>query len=191
MAVRQSKWTGLAYMAPALAFVGLFVMWPLCHLLWLSLTSESLLGGGDFVGLDNYVKAFGDRTFWQAFRFTLLYTAYLTPVLMGLGFALALLTASNAPLRRFTRMVIFLPVVIGLASSSQLWVWLFDGQVGLVNKLFVDLGLFAEPLVWFRTRRYRPAGGVDLGGLEGGRLRHDPDGRRAAERQLGGHRGRR
>ena len=48
---RNSRWTGLAYMAPALAFVALFVMWPLGHLIWLSFTSESLLGGGEFVGL--------------------------------------------------------------------------------------------------------------------------------------------
>lgn len=147
---RNSRWTGLAYMAPALAFVALFVMWPLGHLIWLSFTSESLLGGGEFVGLDNYAKAFTDKSFWRAFWFTLSYTAYLTPVLMLLGLALALLTTRNTPLRQVTRTVIFLPVVIGLASSSLLWFWLFDQQVGLFNKLLVDVGILEEPLVWFR-----------------------------------------
>ena len=147
---RNSRWTGLAYMAPALAFVAVFVMWPLGHLIWLSFTSESLLGGGEFVGLDNYAKAFTDKSFWRAFWFTLSYTAYLTPVLMLLGLALALLTTRNTPLRQVTRTVIFLPVVIGLASSSLLWFWLFDQQVGLFNKLLVDAGILDEPLVWFR-----------------------------------------
>lgn len=150
MSRRRSRWTGLAYMAPALGFVGLFVMWPMGHLLWLSLTSESLLGGGEFVGFDNYIKAFTDKNFWRAFRFTLSYTAYLTPVLMVLNLALALLTARNTPLRQITRTVIFLPVVIGLASSSLLWFWLFDQQVGLFNKLLVDAGILDAPLVWFR-----------------------------------------
>ena len=147
---RNSRWTGLAYMAPALAFVAVFVMWPLGHLIWLSFTSESLLGGGEFVGIDNYTKAFTDKSFWRAFWFTLSYTAYLTPVLMLLGLALALLTTRNTPLRQVTRTVIFLPVVIGLASSSLLWFWLFDQQVGLFNKLLVDVGILEEPLVWFR-----------------------------------------
>jgi multiple sugar transport system permease protein len=43
-----------------------------------------------------------------------------------------------------------LPVVIGLASSSLLWFWLFDQQVGLFNKLLVDVGILSEPMVWFR-----------------------------------------
>jgi len=150
MAATRSRWTGLIYLAPALAFVGLFVMWPLGHLVWLSLTSDSLLGGGKFVGLANYTKALHDRTFQRAFTFTLVYTLYLTPVLMGLGFALALLVSGNTPLRKLTRTIVFLPVVIGLASSSQLWIWLFNEQVGLFNKLLVDLHILSEPLVWFR-----------------------------------------
>ena len=150
MATKRGRWVGLAYMAPSLAFVGVFVLWPLGHLLWLSLTSTSLLGGGEFIGFDNYIRAFNDKAFWRAFIFTLSYTAYLTPVLMLLGFALALLTARNTGLRQLTRTVVFLPVVIGLASSSLLWYWLLDQQVGLFNKLLVDLGILDAPLVWFK-----------------------------------------
>lgn len=141
---------GLLWLSPAILFTGLFVLWPMAHLIWLSFTSTSLLGGGDWVGLQNYRTALSDPRFWAAFRFTLGYTALITPVLMGLGFALALLVAPNTPLRRVVRTVTFLPVVIGLASSSLLWYWLFDSQVGLLNRLLVDLGVLSEPLVWFK-----------------------------------------
>ncbi len=150
MSRRKNTWVGLAYVAPALTFVAVFVLWPLGHLFWLSLTSTSLLGGGDWVGFDNYTRVFADKSFWRAMGFTLTYTAYLTPILLILNLALALLTSKNTPLRRLTRTVIFLPVVIGLASSSLLWYWLFDQQVGLFNKLLVDMGLLSEPLVWFK-----------------------------------------
>ncbi len=146
----RNRWVGLVYTTPALAFVSVFVLWPLCHVLWLSLTSRSLLGGGEFIGFDNYTRAFADKSFWQALEFTLTYTAYITPILLVLNLALALLTAADTPLRRLTRTVIFLPVVIGLASSSLLWYWLFDQQVGLFNKLLVDLGILTEPMIWFR-----------------------------------------
>ncbi len=116
---------------------------------WLSLTDTSLLGGGKFVGLANYEQAFEDRSFWRALLFTLRYTIFITPLLMGLGFALALLTVPNRPLQQFTRAIVFLPVVIGLGSSSLLWFWLFDQQVGLFNQVLVDLGILEERAVWF------------------------------------------
>ena len=150
MSRRKNNWVGLAYVAPALAFVGLFVIWPLGHLIILSFTSQSLLGGGDWVGLDNYHRLYADKNFWRALGFTMTYTAYLTPILLVLNLALALLVSRNTKLRQVTRTVVFLPVVIGLASSSLLWYWLFDQQVGLFNKLLVDLGILSEPLVWFK-----------------------------------------
>jgi multiple sugar transport system permease protein len=146
-ALRKSE--GFLYVLPALAFVGFFVIWPLIQLCYLSLTDTSLLGGGKFIGFENYIKAFGDASFWRALWFTVKYTVFITPILMGLGFALALLTAPNRPLRQITRGIVFLPVVIGIGSSSLLWYWLFDQQVGLFNRFLVDIGLLAEPTVWF------------------------------------------
>jgi multiple sugar transport system permease protein len=149
MLATNNKLVGLLYLAPALLFVAVFVFYPLTQLAHISMTSESLLGGGEFVWFDNYRAAFNDRAFWQAFWFTIRYTAFITPVLIGLGFLLALLATVNRPIVQFTRGVVFLPVVIGLASSSLLWVWLFDQQVGLLNKALVDLGVLDAPMVWF------------------------------------------
>ena len=144
-----SRYQGFLYILPALLFVAIFVLWPFGQVVWLSFTDTSLLGGGEYVGLANYFAAFEDKSFWRALWFTVRYTIFITPLLMGLGFALALLTAPNRPLQQFTRMTIFLPVVIGLGSSSLLWFWLFDQQVGLFNKLLVDLGILAQSAVWF------------------------------------------
>jgi multiple sugar transport system permease protein len=144
-----SKHQGFLYILPALLFVALFVFWPLGQLVYISLTDTSLLGGGKFIGFENYIKAFEDKSFWRALWFTVKYTVFITPVLMGLGFALALLTAPNRPLQQITRGIIFLPVVIGIGSSSLLWFWLFDQQVGLFNRILVDIGILAEPAVWF------------------------------------------
>ena len=150
MLATYNKFLGLLYLGPALLFVAVFVLYPLVQLISLSFTSESLLGGGEYVGFENYVKAFNDKNFWRAFWFTAQYTAYITPILMIFAFMLALLASVNRPLIQLARGVIFLPVVIGLASSSLLWFWLFDQQVGLFNKLLVDIGILDKPLVWFR-----------------------------------------
>jgi multiple sugar transport system permease protein len=145
------QWQGWLYMAPALLFVGVFVLIPLGQLVAMSATDRSLLGGGKFIGFNNYIRIWNDAAFWRALLFTVKYTVVLTPILMVLGFALALLTADNTPLKRLTRTIVFLPVVIGLGSSSLLWFWLFDEQVGLLNRLLTDLRVIAQPMVWFAS----------------------------------------
>jgi multiple sugar transport system permease protein len=145
------QWPGWLFMAPALLFVAVFVLIPLGQLVATSLSDRSLLGGGKFIGFANYWRIWNDSSFWRALEVTAKYTLVLTPILIGLGFALALLTVDNTPLKRLTRTIVFLPVVIGLSSSSLLWFWLLDEQVGLLNKLLVDLHLIGEPIVWFAT----------------------------------------
>jgi multiple sugar transport system permease protein len=149
MPAMRRRSVGLLYVAPAVLFVGAFVLYPLVRLFMMSLTSASLLGGDEFVGWKNYVKAWGDDTFWQALWFTVKYTLFITPILMILGLALAILTSGTARLAKVTRAVVFLPVVIGLGSSSFLWIGLFDEQVGLMNKLLTDLHIISQPIVWF------------------------------------------
>jgi multiple sugar transport system permease protein len=143
------RFVGLLYAAPALLFVATFVAYPLVRLLMMSTTNASLLGGEAFVGWNNYLKAFRDETFWHALVFTLKYTLYITPILMVGGLLLALLVAEPRRFVRFTRAAVFLPVVIGLGSSSFLWVGLLDEQVGLLGRLLHDLGVVAQPPVWF------------------------------------------
>ena len=65
------------------------------------------------------------------------------------GYLIALLVSQNTPLRKFTRAIVFVPVVIGLGVSSLLWYWLFSYDFGLVNRALVDLGIIAKPVVWF------------------------------------------
>jgi len=146
---RNERWQGWLFMGPALLFVAVFVFVPLGQLVLTSLTDRSLLGGGRFVGIDNYARIWRDSGFWRALGFTVKYTLVLTPILIVLGYALALLTFENRGLRKVTRTVLFLPVVIGLSSSSLLWFWLLDAQVGLFDKFLVDLHILDEPIVWF------------------------------------------
>jgi multiple sugar transport system permease protein len=145
---RRRRLVGFAYVAPALAFVLAFTVYPLSQLVWMSLHNWSLISPPSFVGLGNYRRAFTDSQFWVSFIFTLKYTAIITPVLIVGGYLLALLTARNSPLRRFTRTVVFIPVVIGLGVSSLLWYWLFSPDSGPVNRVLADLGLISRPVLW-------------------------------------------
>lgn len=145
---RRRRLVGLAYVAPALVFVLAFTVYPFGQMVWMSLHDWSLISPPRFVGLANYRRASTDSQFWVSFAFTLKYTAIITPALIVGGYLLALLTAQNSPLRRFTRTVVFVPVVIGLGVSSLLWYWLFSPDFGLVNRSLTDLGLVSQPILW-------------------------------------------
>ena len=77
---------GWLFIGPALLFVAVFVLFPLGQLVATSLTDRSLLGGGRFIGFDNYLRIWRDAGFWRALEFTAKYTIVLTPILMGLGY---------------------------------------------------------------------------------------------------------
>jgi multiple sugar transport system permease protein len=145
----RSRTLGLFYLAPAVLFVAAFTAYPLIQMIWMSLHNWSLIETKKWVGLANFVKAWNDGQFWVSLGFTLRYTLYITPILMILGYLVALLVAPNTPLRRFTRGIAFVPVVIGLSVSSLLWYWLFNYHFGLINRALMDLGVIAGPIVWF------------------------------------------
>jgi multiple sugar transport system permease protein len=148
---RRYKLIGLLYLTPALLFVLAFTAYPLVQMVWLSFNSWTLITPPKFIGLNNFTRAFSDDQFWVSLGYTLKYTLLITPILMIGGYVLALLVSPNTPLRRFTRAVIFVPVVIGLGVSSLLWVWLFDPTFGYINQFLTDLGLISKPIQWLGT----------------------------------------
>lgn len=148
--VGLSRTTGLLYVLPAFLFVSVIVLYPFAQLVYMSLFAWNLLEGqGRFLGGGNYLRAWGDDQFWAALWFTLKYTLVITPILLALGYGAALLTVGRSWAQNLARGVIFLPVVIGLGSSSILWFWLFDQQVGLFNQALVDLRVVDRAPVWF------------------------------------------
>ncbi|MCR6727769.1 carbohydrate ABC transporter permease [Agrobacterium fabrum] len=138
---RRGNWRGLAYIAPAIALVTVFFVLPLLYTIWMSLHRWPLMGAPRWIGLGNYARMFSDARFWSSLSFTAQYTVVVTIAIFAVAFPLAFFV--NSP-RKFVpayRTVIFLPVVIGLASASLLWVWLANVDSGLFSPVFEMLGL--------------------------------------------------
>jgi multiple sugar transport system permease protein len=152
-ATRRYRIIGLVYLAPALLFVGVFTAYPFLHMVWESLTSWTLITPPKFIGLDNFAEAFRDEQTWVSLRYTFIYTLLITPILMVGGYLVALLVVENSRLKRLTRAVVFIPVVIGLGVSSLLWYWLYNPGFGFINKALMDLGVVSRPdeIIWLGT----------------------------------------
>jgi multiple sugar transport system permease protein len=148
---RRRRLVGLVYVMPALLFVLAVTAYPFVNMVRISFNDWTLITPPEYVGTQNFRRALDDDQFWGSLRFTVKYTVLITPILIIGGYLIALLTARNTRLRQFTRTVVFIPVVIGLAASSLLWYWLFSARFGLVNRALTDLGVIDEPVLWLGT----------------------------------------
>jgi multiple sugar transport system permease protein len=138
---RNTSLHGLVYIAPAMVLVTAFFILPVLFTFWMSLHRWPLLGAPSWIGIANYVRMFKDARFLSALSFTTQYTLLVTIAIFAVAFPLALFVERQRPLVSAYRTVIFLPVVVGLASASLLWVWLANVDSGLFAPLFQMLGL--------------------------------------------------
>ena len=116
---------GLILSLPAFVLLALFFIWPLVRTVVMSLHDWPLLGVPKFTGLENYFTAFHDANFLKAAGFTLLYTVGATPILSVLAFLLAFRVRGGTRAHRFVQPIYFLPVVIGVASGSYIWLFMW------------------------------------------------------------------
>ena len=146
---RRSNAAGYAFMAPFLVLFLLFLVWPLIHGFYLSLTDQSLTGaGGEVIGFGNYAEAFGDATMWTSILNTLYFTVLSTIPLVIVALVMALLVHQNLPAQWLWRLSFFMPYLLASAVVSLIWAWLFNPSLGLVNSLLGSIGI--PPVAWLQ-----------------------------------------
>jgi multiple sugar transport system permease protein len=134
--------TALAFLAPALLVLAVFVVWPMLSALQMSFTDASGFGQADWVGLENYARIVTDADIRDAVGNTVLYAVLFTPTAVVVALALALvLTSSRLPFRGLFRTSLFLPFIISLAVASLAWSYLIDPQVGLLHYWLRGIGI--------------------------------------------------
>jgi multiple sugar transport system permease protein len=143
--VQRPEWTGLLYIAPAMLLVIVFFVLPVIFTGWMSLHNWPLMGAQRWIGFNNYVRMFNDSRFVSALNFTAYYTVIVTIVIFAVAFPLALFVERERAFVSTYRTVIFLPVVVGLASASLLWVWLANVDSGFIGPALKALGLVDRP----------------------------------------------
>lgn len=126
---------------PTILGVLIFFAVPLGISLYLSFTNSRLIGKADFVGLDNYIQVFKDRSFRQALWQTLIFSA-LTMVFSTVP-ALLIAILLNEKLRglAFFRALFFIPVIASVVAVSLLWRYLLNYDFGFVNYALSLLGI--------------------------------------------------
>ena len=134
------------FLAPALIFLGIFLLWPIAYLFYLSFTTGSFTADGvRWAGLRNYVRLVLNPDFWQVLGNTIYFTlATLIPSLV-IPLGLAVLLNRSFALRGLLRSAYFIPSITSLVAVGLGFRWLFQTE-GPVNGLLSSLGF--EPIPW-------------------------------------------
>jgi putative chitobiose transport system permease protein len=146
---RKLTATPYLFLAPALALLAIFVLYPIAAVVVYSFTDFDIMTPPEFIGLDNYSQLLGDDTFWLALQHSFIYLL-VTPILIVLSIALAIMV--NRRLRGVSvfRALYFVPAVAGSIAIGLSWRWLFE-RTGFVNGVLQWLGLIEEPIQWLAT----------------------------------------
>jgi len=140
-----SAWGFVAF---PLAIIFLFVALPTIAGIILSFFEWSGGGTPRFIGLRNYVDAFGQEQFWFALRNTLLFAIITVPVTVLAAFLFAVaLNAEWFVGRNVMRAVFFLPLVVSIVAVGFIWRWVLEpSDAGLLNHVLLSIGLSRDQL---------------------------------------------
>lgn len=139
---------------PGLAVFGMFTVYPIFRLLWMSFCDWSFASMLDqpFIGLANYREVLGDSTFWTVFVNSVVYTLVTVPGQMALGLFTAVLINGIKRFGVTFRVINYLPVITSWVIASLVFRYVFNTE-GLLNYFLTNvIHVTSANVRWLDTR---------------------------------------
>ena len=146
-AIWRREITALAFMAPAILMVSVFLLYPVVYNFYISLTGWSKFSGFNrFVGALNYRQALSNPNFYQATVNTIIWViASLTlPILLGLSFAMLLNRVRG---QGIFRAAFFIPRLLAPTAIGAIWYYVYADN-GILNSILSSVGLGSFAHSW-------------------------------------------
>jgi multiple sugar transport system permease protein len=138
-------------LAPALTLIFATTVYPMGNAFWLSFQewqltkSKAPLG---FVGLDNYVRAFGDRFFINSVAVTLQYTALSVALTLVLGLGMALILQKRTFLNTVIRTLLIFPFAVSPALKGYSFRFMLQPDYGVIQLALGSIFPWLKDMVW-------------------------------------------
>lgn len=146
--------TKLGYLLalPSIIIICLIAIYPLFYTIWLTFNQVNLLDPGvKFIGFKQYIEILSSRDFWSSMWITL-YFAFVSIILqISLGTAVAIFLNQKFKGRGFLRGIILASWAVPNVVNAQLWLWIFDANYGVLNRLLLKIGILSKGIVWLGT----------------------------------------
>ena len=134
---------------PAMALVGLFILYPIAQAIYSSFFDKGLLNPAEatFVGLENYAEIWTSSTIHQVLWNTLVWVVVGSLAAIVLGFLMGWLLHEKLPYTSVASAIVLVPWVLPRVVGASIWQFMFGGSQGIVNELLVQLGVIDDYIV--------------------------------------------
>jgi multiple sugar transport system permease protein len=140
----RRKLLGIAFVLPTVAFLIVFIIYPVLSNLFLSFTDATLSKSEyNLIGFENFIKLFSDKMFLQYAWNTLIWTAFSVAGQLILGLGLALLINRKMRGGTLLRSFFLIPYVVPAVAIALITRWIFNGDYGIASIWLQNLGLIA------------------------------------------------
>lgn len=137
----------LMFAGPATVLFSAVVILPFLYGLYLTFTSwDGVSRVKPFVGLANYISAFGDADYWVAIGRTFIYSIFAVILVNVVAFILAYFVTSGLKGQNFFRAAFFVPNLIGGIVLGYVWKFVFSRAVPAVAGALGITSLTSSPL---------------------------------------------
>lgn len=130
---RKDLRMGLLFISPWIIGFAVFGLYPIGMAIYYSFCDYDVLRDPVWVGSLNYQDMVTDDVFWKSLYNTLFYTLISVPLSLTLALMIAVLL--NRPIlgRSLFRTFFYIPAIVPLVAVSMIWLWVFEGESGLLN----------------------------------------------------------
>lgn len=136
---RKSTGWLILFVAPLLIIYGMVMIIPLFQTCYYSFYEWNGISTVAFRGADNYKKLLQSRELGVSLKNSVVYSVMLTIYQVGLGTVFSyILTNFKIKGRLIYRNIFFIPVLLSISVVAQLWIWIYNGDYGLINQ-FAEL----------------------------------------------------
>ena len=134
-------WLPALLVAPQLLISFVFFFYPSGQAIWNSLFLPDPFGlKTEFVGLDNFRFLLSDPYYLASFKTTMIFSIAVSVSSMGIGLYLAALADRLIKGAGVYQTLLIWPYAIAPAIAGVLWLFLFNGNIGLVSYYLKALG---------------------------------------------------
>ena len=130
------------FYVPAVVLMILFIAYPLGNAIYLSFFKwNGYSVKKDFIGVQNYISMFNDKTFVSSLRKTLLYGFVCTFLQQVIGLAMAVFLNTKFKGRGIARTVIYMPAMVSGLVMGYIMYFFFQTKGGVMNDILSSMGL--------------------------------------------------
>ena len=145
---RSIQRAGIRMIIPSMLIITVLVLYPIIKSFYMSLYDWNIIKNSKlFLGLGNYLRAFNDERFLNAFKNTVIYTVLYVPILVILSLIFATLLSYDFKGSKAFKAIIFLPAITSMAIIAIIFRFLLDGDIGLISIYLKNMGFKVKDLL--------------------------------------------